>query len=327
MSELLEPFYRMLEGVIPPAVVRSVEVGASVAPIWDELGASGFLDALVADEHGGAGLELADVAPLWQALGRRLAPVPVAETMVARRLLAAAGQETPRGPIAFATPAANGVALVPFGRVATHVLIDRGTSLECSQIGGQPCEPTGVRGDLIARIDLAEANGFVLPRPDGGLRTIGAVIRAAAIAGAAAHVLEMSIGYANERVQFGKPIGRRQALQQQLAVMAEYTVSVRIAVELACASGLPLRVAAAATAKSVASSTAAHIANTAHAIHGAVGISEEHDLQLYTRRLHEWRLADGSEGYWDRILGELRHRDNSNVIDWVRSQIFAEVGA
>lgn len=42
---------------------------------------------------------------------------------------------------------------------------------------------------------------------------------------------------------------------------------------------------------------------------GAIGISEEYDLQLLTRRLHEWRLADGSEGYWEDLLG---------LLDWPR---------
>ncbi|MCY1547718.1 hypothetical protein D9M68_837880 [compost metagenome] len=46
------------------------------------------------------------------------------------------------------------------------------------------------------------------------------------------------------------------------------------------------------------------VASTAHALHGAIGVTEEFDLQLYSRRLHEWRMADGSETYWNRIVGE-----------------------
>ena len=46
------------------------------------------------------------------------------------------------------------------------------------------------------------------------------------------------------------------------------------------------------------------MASTAHALHGAIGVTEEFDLQLYSRRLHEWRMADGSEAYWNRIVGE-----------------------
>ena len=48
----------------------------------------------------------------------------------------------------------------------------------------------------------------------------------------------------------------------------------------------------------------APVASGAHAVHGAIGITEEYDLQLFTRRLHAWRLADGSERYWARVIGE-----------------------
>ena len=63
---------------------------------------------------------------------------------------------------------------------------------------------------------------------------------------------------------------------------------------------------------------AARIAATAHAIHGAIGISEDHELQLYSRRLHEWRLADGSETYWNRLLGAARLGDAGRSVDYVR---------
>jgi len=326
MNDLLDPFDRMLESIVTPAAVRAIEEGASAAPLWAEFAASGFLDALVSEDHGGAGLTLADVGPLWQALGRHAVPLPVAETMVARALLAASGLEAPQGPIAFATPTSIGVAMVPFGLVADHLLVDRGECLELIERDIAGCEPTGVQGDLTGRITLGALGAAMLPRPEEGLRAIGAVIRAAAMAGAAAHLLKLTVDYANERVQFGKPIGRQQALQQQLSVMAEFAVSTRIAVELACASGLPVRFAAAATAKSIASSTTAQIANTAHAIHGAIGISEAYDLQLYTRRLHEWRLSDGSEGYWNHVLGKRLHASSLRVVDWARAEVFAEPG-
>lgn len=162
------------------------------------------------------------------------------------------------------------------------------------------------------------------PRPAGGLRPIAAVTRALQIAGAADRLLEMSAAYANERVQFGKPIGRQQALQQNLAIMAEDAVAARIAAQLGAASGLPPKLAAAAAAKVTASSVAARIAATAHAVHGAIGVSAVFDLQLLTRRLHEWRLADGSEGYWSKLLGGVRMKNERGSVDFIRAQAFLE---
>lgn len=150
------------------------------------------------------------------------------------------------------------------------------------------------------------------------------VMLSAMMAGAGDRLLAMTTAYANERVQFGKPIGRQQAVQQNLALMAEHCVAVRLTVELAASGeGAPdgLR---AALAKSVASAAAPLIANIAHAVHGAIGISAEHDLQLYTRRLHAWRAALGSESLHNRALGTAVLGSDATSVDWLRAEIFDE---
>lgn len=143
------------------------------------------------------------------------------------------------------------------------------------------------------------------------------LVYAAQIAGAAGRMLDMTVRHANERVQFGKPIGRQQAIQQQLAVMAEEVVATRLAVELACSAGSPDMLRA-ASAKSIASRFAASISATAHAVHGAIGISEEYDLQLYTRRMHAWRLACGAESRWDAEIGAAVLASGESALDWIR---------
>jgi acyl-CoA dehydrogenase len=310
MSEFLEPFERMLEALSPPATVRAIETGDSAQALWSAIAESGFLDALVPEARGGAGLPLAEVGALWQALGRYAMPLPVGETMIARALLA----DAPDGPIAFATAGGGREVVVPFGRVAEHVLIEEGGQLYLIAAQGAP---TDVFGSTALRMSplFDKAVGSA---PEGGLRAIAATLRAALIAGAADRLTTMTATYANERVQFGKPIGKQQALQQQMAVMAEDMVACRIAAQLGCAGGLPPGLAAAATAKSITSTAAPRLAATAHAVHGAIGISEEYDLQLYTRRLHEWRLADGSESYWNRLLGAARLADARGSVDYVR---------
>jgi alkylation response protein AidB-like acyl-CoA dehydrogenase len=242
MSEFLEPFERMLTALFPPDRVRAIDAGGEWNRELADIEQSGFLDALVTEEAGGAGLTRADAADLWRAIGRSAAPLAIGETMIERARLEDA-----------------------------------------------------------ARVLLV----------------------AAAISGAADRVLAITVAYAGERVQFGKPIGRQQAIQQQLAVMAEDCVAVRMAVELAAADDTPdpLRVAA---AKSVASAAAPRIANTAHTVHGAIGISAEYDLQLYTRRLHEWRMGLGSETRWNRDLGHAVLVSHAPVLDWTRARLFGE---
>ena len=318
MNELLEPFVRMLGEIATPAAIRALEAGGSADAIWAELAASGFLDALVGEAHGGAGLALADIEPLVEAMGAYALPLPVAETMVARALLAKVGVASPDGPIALATSVAMPV---PCALLASHVLVDTGDALILAPASALGLEPTGVHGALGARVTLP-AQGPSVPRPNAGLRPIAAVLRAVLIAGAAARVGQLATTHASERVQFGKPIGRQQALQQMLSVVAEDQIACRLAAQLGCAGGIDVAVAAAATAKITTSTAAARIAASVHAVHGAIGIAEEYDLQLLTRRLHEWRLADGSEGYWAKVLGEARLSAPVTTVDWVRAEVF-----
>lgn len=322
-NEFLDPFVRLLEDIASPEAIRKVETGGSIGAMWGALQESGFLDALVPESAGGVGLALADVAPLLQALGHQAVPVPVGETMIARALLAEAGVEAPAGPIVLATIADGRAAAAPFALVAGHALVDTGRTFILAPLGDEVRTATGVPHSLAAHLawnGVPEGPSFAAP--EGGLRPIAALVRATAIAGATGRLLDMTVAYANERVQFGKPIGKQQALQQQLAVMAEQTVAARIAAQIGCAGGLPPTLAAAATAKHITSSVAAEVANVAHAVHGAIGVSEEYDLQIYSRRLHEWRLADGSESYWAALLGHVRLTSAPcSSVDFIRERI------
>ena len=319
MTDFLAPFERMIAALFPPAAVRAAERGAADDTAWTELAASGFLDALVLEDAGGAGLSFADIVPLWLVLGRHAVPCPVGETMIARALLAQAGRAAPDGPIAIAAQAPGAAGRVIGAALARHLLVEWEGNLYLAAVPG---EADGGAGELAASVRWdSEAATPVGPIVPGGLRRAAAVLRAALIAGAADRLTTMTAGYANERIQFGKPIGKQQALQQQLAVMAEDMVAARIAAHIGGAGSFPPALAAAATAKSVASSAAARVAAIAHAVHGAIGISEEYDLQLYTRRLQAWRLADGSESYWNRLLGAERLAAPSGSVDFVRTAL------
>ena len=164
------------------------------------------------------------------------------------------------------------------------------------------------RTDGDARCDLewegaTPAVRAELPPGISGLGT-GAALRTAQIAGAIARVLDLSVRYAGERKQFGKPIGKFQAIQQQLAVLGELAAAGAMAAELALdAPGTALDPMRVACAKARISEGAAAAAAIGHAVHGAIGVTEEHDLQLYTRRLWAWRLDFGSESYWNAAIG------------------------
>ena len=128
-----------------------------------------------------------------------------------------------------------------------------------------------------------------------------ACLIAAQMAGAMQRVLEMTLQHANDRQQFGRPLGKFQAIQHQLAVMAEQVLAARMAAQIGCSA---LATINAAIAKARASEAAVEVTALAHSIHGAMGFTADHDLQLFTRRLHSWRLQAGSESYWHEVLGQ-----------------------
>lgn len=167
-------------------------------------------------------------------------------------------------------------------------------------------------------LTLAQA-GIVAPEA-------AAAITAALMAGAMQRVFDMTLSYANDRTQFGKPIGKFQAVQHQLSVLAEHVFAVRIAAQLAFAGPGPLPdELKAAAAKARASEAVPVVTSTAHAVHGAIGITEEYDLQLYTRRLIAWRLMHGGEQYWQKRLGESLLASGQDMLPFICNHIFTKV--
>jgi acyl-CoA dehydrogenase len=148
------------------------------------------------------------------------------------------------------------------------------------------------------------------PLPQGidqaAIMRLGAMLRAAQMAGAMEAALDISTRYANERVQFGRPIGKFQAIQQQMAVLAEHAAASLVAVENAAravAEGRTSAGFACAAAKISAGEAAGKVAEIAHQVHGAIGFTQEYRLHHVTRRLWSWRDEFGGEAYWARELG------------------------
>ena len=151
------------------------------------------------------------------------------------------------------------------------------------------------------------------------LSAFTAAMAAAMLSGAMQQTFDMALAYCNTRVQFGKSIGKFQALQQQLSVMAEHVLAGAIAAECAFRSkGSAPSALAGAMAKSRTSEAASLVAATAHAVHGAIGMTDEYDLSLLTRRLHDWRMSYGAEDYWNQIIGQQILSGSGTLVDQVR---------
>ncbi|MEI6485707.1 MAG: acyl-CoA dehydrogenase family protein [Sphingomonadales bacterium] len=117
----------------------------------------------------------------------------------------------------------------------------------------------------------------------------------AEIAGLCESVLAQTLEWTQTRQQFGKPLSKKQAVQHSLAQMAAEVAAAGAAVGLA---GLGLAGAHPPllwAAKARASEAAGSVAALAHQLHGAIGVTAEHRLHLFTRALWAKRDAHGSE--------------------------------
>jgi len=115
---------------------------------------------------------------------------------------------------------------------------------------------------------------------------LAAVAKCAEMVGAAQQVLEMTVAYAKERIQFDKPIGTFQAIQHHCANMLVDIDGMRLLTYEAAwllSAGLPADKEV-AMAKAWVSDAIVRVAKLGHQVHGGVGYTIDHDLQLYYRR-------------------------------------------
>jgi acyl-CoA dehydrogenase len=318
---------RLLETQCTAEVLRRADQGEFPQALWNAVVQAGYVDALVPEDAGGPGLDLPDALSLLFSAGRHAAPVPLAETMLAGWLLAAARLPRPAGPLTIA-PVREGDALtarrdgarwrlegvarrVPWAaRAAGIVTLARSDALavvalarpgDCriaagANVAGEPREDVDFAG--------AVAEGALVPLDAGALRALGAVMRSAQMAGALQRVLEESVRYATERVQFGRPIGRFQAVQQSLAVLAGQAAAATAAAEAGLQAVARDAASPAIAAAKIRAGEAAGIgAAIAHQVHGAIGFTQEHVLHHFTRRLWSWRDEFGGEAHWSVTLG------------------------
>jgi alkylation response protein AidB-like acyl-CoA dehydrogenase len=309
-----------------PADVRAVERGGVAKALIDALAGAGFYDLLAPEDAGGGGVGLAELYPIAYLCGRYAMPVPLLQTMAAR-LFVSRGDSLPADGLLTFAPALvelDGEVRaphVPGGSVATHVIGSVDGALCLFAVADAVTSSTGIHGSTLASFRWAGGSGkALLLRGDAvELQPLAALLHAGLLAGAMRSAFDLTMQYANDRIQFGKAIGKFQAIQHQLSVMAEHVAASGIAAEAGFA-GFPLmpRTAACAAAKSRTSEAAQLVASIAHAVHGAIGVTDEYDLQLHTRRLHEWRMAHGSEMHWNNVLGAGLAEYGGSVADYVR---------
>ena len=311
---------RSIVDALTPEVIEAAARGVWPAALWERLEGQGMLQpAALAGEPGEA---LSIEAALLRAVGATAAPIPLAETAIAGSLLAAQGFEPPAGVVTLATFAPgeeltrhgeriSGILeRVPWARDAVGVVaIASGDLVLLDLKSGEIVHGTSLAGEPRDTVHFKEAQPMGVGGPGDRERILarGAAARAVQMAAAATRVLELTVEYATQRQQFGKPIGNFQAIQHQLAAAAGEVASARVAGQqayraLAAGHG---DLFACAIAKTRAGDAAGAVARVGHQVHGAIGYTMEYQLQRFTRRIQAWRGEFGASGFWSRRIGEM----------------------
>jgi acyl-CoA dehydrogenase len=330
MRELIEDgVRRILRDNLTSQSMAASSRGEWHQPLWTLLEDSGFTRALCSGSNGGSDASWSDIHPLLVASGYHCLPLPLPETLLANRVLESAGIQALDGPIGLADPLASAplsvrkdgdgwrlsgeLRHVPWGRHCKHlvaqalhqgevfiaVLEAEGLPVECNaNLAREPRDTFVLRDVRALRMAPTSLAG------DNPIRLYGALLRSAQTAGAAQMALEQAVRYAGERVQFGRPLAKFQAVQQQIASAVSEVAAITAAADHACNSAEEHGAESAISiAKITAAEAAGKVAAVAHAVHGAIGFTQEHSLHHATQRLWSWRSEFGNGRWWSERLG------------------------
>jgi alkylation response protein AidB-like acyl-CoA dehydrogenase len=323
-----------LASEVPVARVRSLwETDTGRSPeLWKQLADLGVTGLLVPEAHGGMGMDERFLVLLHEEAGRAALAEPLVATSVAAPLLAGLGSQ----PLCdgWLKPIAAGEAIVAVGHPVNRFVSDAQVSallLLAHEDEIHAVAPAAVRrvrqpvndpARRVYSIDWTPAAATRVARGAGARELLsdaldrGALACAAQLLGVTEKLLELAVAYAQQRRQFGQPIGAFQAVKHHLAnvkVALEYArpVVYRAAHSVACRDAA--RAVHVAHAKIAAGGAAAQAARTALQVHGAIGYTWEQDLHVWMRRAWSLEQAWGSASFHRTRVAEFALAPGSKI--------------
>ena len=329
-SLLADTVTRLLEDISTNALSSEVEDGHWPEAEWSQLSELGLTRVWLAESLGGAGLAFSEGFTIARLSGRFATPLPLADALVAAFMAGEAGIVLPELLVVSCLegnlkldPAGtvSGVGRkVTFGQNADALLAvittPEGPCVGLIDIEGAEFSVNRtLSGEPQVDIQFNEAPARELSKcvhadRSESVEALGALVRSQQIAGAAEAILEKCVRYAGERKQFGRPIGNFQAIQHHLAAMAGEVAGITCTADAASLASMKqgfqtnAALVAVASAKIRAGASGAEVARIAHQVHGAIGFTQEYDLQRFTRRIWSWRDDYGDEAMWAHRLGQ-----------------------
>ncbi|MFF4955812.1 acyl-CoA dehydrogenase family protein [Streptomyces sp. NPDC001222] len=277
-----------------PSVARAWGAGEHTAgrALWSRLAEAGVFAPAVPETYEGLGPLPVELAVAFVELGRHAVPGPVVETVLAAALLAGAPEHAARllpSLVSGEVMVTVGGAYALDGDVAEVVLV-----LADGQVRLAPgCRPE-------VRQSLDPARRLAVPLPGGELLCSAVppsaldwarLATAAQALGVGLALLDRTVGYVRQRVQFGVPVGSFQAVKHRLADAA---IALEFARPLLFGAALSMVPADIAAAKVAACEAAYATARTALQLHGAIGYTAEYDLSLWLTKARVLRGVWGT---------------------------------
>ena len=282
----------------PLAKVReAAEARRSDEALWSEIAGLGWPGIAVAEEHGGQGLGIVELAIICEELGYACAATPFLSNASAglfidhagsgeqrRRWLPGIASGADRGAAAF-QPRSNDLVLDAEG--ATVLALNDGDGAVLVEAADAAIEPLELVDATRSYARVSASGGDPLPGDAEGAADLSLVALAAELTGIAQRAMEMAVDYAKERQQFGRPIGAYQAVSHRCAGMLYEVEEARSLTYYAAwaadaePESLPL---ASSMAKARASDAAWRVTNDALQVLGGIGFTWEHDLHFLLKR-------------------------------------------
>ncbi len=333
---LIESAERLFAETCGFDTVQEAEEDRWAPAVWQAVADAGFAWIGVPSEAGGSGGTLLDACEVLRIAGRNSAPIPLAESgILGGWLLAGAGLALPEGPITVIPGLAEdnlavrrdgegsivldgrvhrvpwaaqaerlaGLIEVDGERVVVSIPTASLTIERATNVAGEPRDTVVFDAMVVSPDDFGVAPSGVTPET---FRLRGALSRAMLMAGALEAMSELTVDYTEQRQQFGRPIGRFQAVQQHLVWGAQDAVMTKMAAKVAAreatrgVEGAAFEIGA---AKALADECASTATRWAHQAHGAMGMTQEYALHHLSRRLWAWRHEYATPGEWPRFVG------------------------
>jgi alkylation response protein AidB-like acyl-CoA dehydrogenase len=313
-SAVRDAFERFFATESAAARVRAAEPTGFDPALWRQLVELEAPFMRVRAEAGGGAMGLFDTVLVMEQAGRRLAPAPLAEAIVALRILGEVGGATAEHWLARARDGETVVVLAlhevrpgqrqltPGGAAAQAILTFDGRELVLETPASPLAAPATLGGCAIGVFVPGGGERQVLAEGAAAARLWAAALEewklltAAALVGLSREAIGMAAAYACERVAFGQPIGVNQGLAHPLAddiIEADAAALYLWRTLGLVAAGAPEAGAAISQAYWWAARTAAAAVKDALHAFGGYGLTNEYDIQLYHRRAKAWVLPLG----------------------------------